>query len=103
MAAKHRYKEKEAITKVLENWLSWNGSKVFEFEEIVSIEVGCEKDNIVATHTGQSALHTILLAYRQGNRFQENNYTVYEQYADLQAISGVNAEPVFLIAMNVQG
>ena len=89
-------KEKEAITKVLEIGYLGMGSKVFEFEEIVSTEVGCRKENIVATHTGQSALHTILLAYKaKGIDFKKIITPSMNNVADLQAISGVNAEPVF--------
>lgn len=72
------------------------GSSVFEFENIVADEVKSNCENIVATHTGQSALHVILecLKLIHGNLKYILTPSM-NNVADFQAIIAAGALPIF--------
>ena len=88
--------ENEGIAKTMENGYLGMGAAVFEFEGAVANEVGASEENIVATHTGQSALHVILECIKQIHGRLNNVLTPsMNNVADFQAILGAGAEPIF--------
>lgn len=89
-------KEVESIAKIMSEGYLGMGSTVFEFEETVAKEINCDKENIVATHTGQSALHVILECLKLTHKELKHVLTPsMNNVADFQAILAAGAEPIF--------
>ena len=88
--------EKKAIFDVLDIGYLGMGKNVFEFEECVALDIKAAPENVVATHTGQSSLHTILVAMQQmGKKIRKIITPSMNNVADFQAISAVNCEIIF--------
>lgn len=84
-----------AIRDVLDIGYLGLGKKVFEFEEAVANIVGVDKSLVVSTHTGQSALHTILSIL--GVSASDSVITpALNNVADFQAILACGAVPEFV-------
>ncbi len=88
--------ENKAIQKVLTNSYLGMGKNVFDFEKDVANDIGINEDFVVATHTGQSALHTILETFKENN---ENLNLVISpsmnNIADFQAVVNSGFELFF--------
>lgn len=88
--------ENSAICAAMKDGYLGMGKTVFEFEEIVANEINCTKEEIVSTHTGQSALHTILESLKLSG--YDLKYIItpsMNNVADFQAIIGSDCDPIY--------
>lgn len=96
--------EKNALCEVLDIGYLGMGKTVFEFEELVASDIKTSPENIVATHTGQSSLHTILEAIKQqGKKLEKIITPSMNNVADFQAISAAGCEVIFCDCNPISG
>ena len=85
--------EKQAVLEVMDSGIIAQGPKVKEFEEAFAAMVGVEE--AVATSSGTTALHTMLLAHGIGQG-DEVITTPFTFIASANSILYVGAKPVFV-------